>query len=158
MAGLTTTQTNDLLQNQWKAQYDFTPSTGHTFKLVLVASSPTGTYDRTTSNYTDVTGNSDEQASSGTYATGGTTLTVATGYPQLSSNTMIVDFDDWSVTSATVSTDGGIVIDTDAGAGTANRVPLVQSWGGTVTTSAGTFTVQFPTPGASAGAIYADLV
>ena len=37
-----------------------TTGTGNTFKIALIKSSPTGTYGAASTNYSDVTGNSDE--------------------------------------------------------------------------------------------------
>ena len=44
-----------------------------TLKLALIKASPTGTYGAATTNYSDVTGNSDEASGSG-YSAGGGTL------------------------------------------------------------------------------------
>jgi hypothetical protein len=45
----------------------------HTIKLALIKASPSGTYDATTTNYSDITGNSDE-ASGTNYPSGGQQL------------------------------------------------------------------------------------
>jgi hypothetical protein len=77
-----------------------------TIKLALIKASPTGTYNASTTNYSDVTGNSDE-ASGTNYTTGGNSLTGAT--ISLDSGTAIVDFTDSTFSSATVSADGCII-------------------------------------------------
>ena len=60
-------------------------------KLALIKASPSGTYGAATTNYSDVTGNSDE--SSGTnYTAGGNVLDSAT--ISVSGTTAIVDFAD----------------------------------------------------------------
>ena len=48
-----------------------------TFKLALIKSGESGTYNKATANYSDVTGNSDEVANSGSYSAGGATLTLS---------------------------------------------------------------------------------
>lgn len=122
--------------------HDFTNSTGNTNKLALIKDSPSGTYGAGTTNYSDVTGNSDEASGSG-YSAGGATLTNVT--PTSSSTTAYIDFADVTFSSASVSADGCIIYDTDA----SNAAIAVFDFGGTVTSSGADFVVQFPTADAS---------
>ena len=70
----------------------------HTLKIALIKASPSGTYGAATTNYSDVTGNSDE--SSGTnYSAGGQNLDGAT--ISTTGTTAIVDFTDEVFTNVT---------------------------------------------------------
>jgi hypothetical protein len=60
-------------------------------KLALIKASPAGTYNASTTNYSDVTGNSDEASGTG-YSAGGQVLDGAA--ISLSGSTAIVDFTD----------------------------------------------------------------
>ena len=124
------------------ATHDFTNSTGDTFKLALIKESPSGTYGAATTNYSDVTGNSDEASGSG-YSAGGATLTNVT--PTSSSTTAYTDFADVTFSSASISADGCIIYNTSA----SNAAVFVADFGGTVTSSGADYVVQFPTADAS---------
>lgn len=117
--------------------------TGDVFKLALIKVSPTGTYDQTSTNYTDVTGNSDEVSGTG-YTAGGIALT-NTG-PTIISHVAFVDFADISWTTATFSARGCIIYNTTQRGPTATRATSVHDFGGTQQVTAGTFTLVFPTP------------
>lgn len=125
--------------------HDFTASTGDTFKLALIKAqaSQVGTYGASTTNYSDVTGNSDELASGSGYTTGGNTLTSVT--PTLSGSTAVCDFADTSWTSATFTTRGCIIYNTSD----SNKAVCVIDFGADYSVSGGTFTVSFPTADAS---------
>ena len=111
-------------------------------KLALIKASPTGTYGAATTNYSDVTGNSDE--SSGTnYTAGGNVLDSAT--ISTSGTTAIVDFADETFADVTTSADGCIIYN----ASQANKAIAVFDFGSTVTATNGDFTVVFPTADAS---------
>lgn len=111
-------------------------------KLALIKQSPTGTYGASTTNYSDVTGNTDE-ATGTNYTAGGQTLDGAT--ITLSGSTAIVDFTDEVFTELTISADGAILYNASQG----NKAIAVFDFGGTVTATAGDFTVVFPTADAS---------
>lgn len=119
---------------------------GDVFKIALIKDSPTGDYDADTTNYTDVTGNSDETSGTG-YSAGGGTLTNVS--PVLSTVTAYVDFDDFSWTTATFSTSGCLIYNTTRRGPTATPGCSVHSFGGTQTVTVGTFTAVFPTADAS---------
>jgi hypothetical protein len=107
-------------------------------KIALIKASPTGTYDATTTNYSDVTGNSDE-ATGTNYTAGGQILDnpVIT----LTSGTAYVDFADEVFSNLTISADGAILYNSS----NANRAIAVFDFGGTVTATSGDFTIVFPT-------------
>ena len=106
-------------------------------KIALIKASPTGTYDKNTTNYSDVTGNSDE-ASGTNYTAGGQVLDGAS--ITLSTDTAIVDFTDEVFTNVTTSADGCIIYNT----ANSNSAIAVIDFGGTVSATAGDLTIQFP--------------
>jgi len=111
-------------------------------KIALIKDSPTGTYGAATTNYSDVTGNSDE-ASGTNYTAGGQVLDGAT--ITLSSGVAFVDFTDEVFTNLTISADGAIIYN----ASQSNKAIAVFDFGGTVTATSGDFTVVFPTADSS---------
>lgn len=113
-----------------------------TLNIALIKATPTGTYNASTTNYSDVTGNSDEASGTG-YSAGGQALDGAT--ISLSGSTAIVDFTDEVFSSVTLSADGCIIYNTSQG----NKAICVIDFGGTVSAVAGNLTVQFPTADAS---------
>lgn len=129
-------------QQLLQAKHDFTASTGDTFKLALYTNS--ASFTAATTNYT-VT---NEVGNSGTYSAGGGTLTNIT--PTTSGTTALTDFDDISFTSATITARGALIYNTTTGAGTGTTdTVVVLDFGSDKTSTAGTFTVQFPTADAS---------
>ena len=114
----------------------------HTLKIALIKDSPSGTYGAATTNYSDVTGNSDE--TSGTnYTAGGQNLDGAT--ISTTGTTAIVDFTDEVFTNVTTSADGCIIYNSSA----SNKAICVIDFGGTVSATAGDLTIQFPAADAS---------
>jgi hypothetical protein len=111
-------------------------------KIALIKASPTGTYNASTTNYSDVTGNSDE-ASGTNYSAGGQVLDSAT--ISLSGSTAIIDFADEVFSDVTVSADGCIIYN----AGQTNKAIAVIDFGGTVSATAGDLTIIFPAADAS---------
>ncbi len=111
-------------------------------KIALIKSSPTGTYNASTTNYSTVTGNSDETTGTN-YTSGGNILTGAT--IALSGSTATVDFADTTWSSATIAADGCIIYNTSQ----ANKAVAVIDFGGTKTSTNGDYVVQFPTADAS---------
>jgi hypothetical protein len=121
-----------------QAVHNFTASTGNTFKLALYDNS--ASFTAATTAYTS----SNEVANSGTYAAGGGTLTNVT--PTSSGTTAFTDFADLSFTSATITAFGALIYnDTAAG----DPTVCVLDFGGAKTSTAGTFTIVFPTADAS---------
>tara|TARA_R100001510_G_C7646260_1_gene203567 strand:+ start:1535 stop:1990 length:456 start_codon:yes stop_codon:yes gene_type:complete len=125
--------------------HNFKNSGGDTFKLALYAissggkSSTTATLGATTTAFT-TTG---EIASSGSYATGGGSLTRVD--PTTSGTTAFTDFADLSFTTATITARGALIYNsTDS-----NKAVAALDFGGNKTSTSGTFTIQFPTANAS---------
>jgi len=111
-------------------------------KLALIKESPTGTYDASTTNYSDVTGNSDE-ATGTNYTAGGQVLDGAT--ISTDGTTATVDFTDEVFSNVTVAADGCIIYNT----ANSNSAICVIDFGGTVSATAGDLTIEFPTADAS---------
>ena len=111
-------------------------------KIALIKSSMAGTYGASTTNYSDVTDNSDEASGTG-YSAGGQNLDSAT--ISLDGSTAIVDFADEVFSTVTVSVDGCIIYNSSQG----NKAICVIDFGGTVSAVAGNITIQFPTADAS---------
>ena len=118
----------------------------HTLKLALIKNGMSGTYGAATTNYSDVTGNSDE--SSGTnYSAGGQNLDSAA--IAVSSTTAHVDFADEVFSNVTTSAAGCIIYNSSA----SNKAICVIDFGGTVSATAGDLTKEFPAAGASTAVI-----
>lgn len=115
---------------------------GDAFKLALYTSSYTGNV-ATTTVYT--TGN--EVANSGTYTAGGGTL--ANQAVSTDGTTALVDFDDLSFTSATITARYALIYNSTE----SNKAVCVLDFGSDQTSTSGTFTIQFPAAGASTAII-----
>jgi hypothetical protein len=121
-----------------QAVHNFTASTGDTFKLALYDNS--ASFTAATTAYTAT----NEVPNSGSYTAGGGTLTNVT--PTSSGTTAFTDFADLSFTSATITAFGALIYnDTAAG----NPTVCVLDFGGAKTSTAGTFTIIFPTADAT---------
>jgi len=136
---------NSFKQEILQSKHDFTNGTGNTFKIALIKaqSAQAGTYGASTTNYTDVTGNSDELASGSGYTTGGNALVSVT--PTLSGSTAVCDFANTSWSSATFTTRGCIIYNTSD----SNKAVMVLDFGADYSVSNGTFTIEFPAADAS---------
>lgn len=121
-----------------RAVHNFTNGTGNTFKLALYDNS--ASFTAATTAYTST----NEVANSGTYSAGGGTLTNVT--PTSSGTTAFTDFADISFTSATITAYGALIYN-DSAAG--DPTVCVLDFGGAKTSTAGTFTIIFPTADAS---------
>lgn len=117
--------------------HDFTASSGHTFKLALYTSS--ATLDKSTTAYSAT----NEVGDSGTYSAGGASLTSST--PTLSTDTAVCDFADVSFTSATITARGALIYNSSA----SNKAVCVLDFGSDKTSTAGTFSIVFPTADAA---------
>ena len=131
-----------------KGVHDFTATTGNTFKIALFTSSASlgaATTDYSTSN--EITN------TSGTaYTAGGATLT--NSGVSLSSTTAFTDFSDVSFTSATFTANGAMIYNTTTGTDTSTTDAVaIIAFGADKTVSSGTFTIQFPTAGATTAII-----
>ena len=150
MAGFTTAMPTSFKVEILKAVHNFTASTGNTFKLALGKSTATvtGTYNATTTSYDTLASNSDELANGNGYTTGGATLTSVT--PVADSTTAVCDFDNYTWTSATFTTSGGIIYNDTA---TGNPACAILSFGGDQQVSSGDFQIQFPAAAAATAII-----
>jgi hypothetical protein len=118
--------------------FDFSSGTAQTFKIALYTSS--ATLDATTTAYS-VT---NEVAGTG-YSAGGNTLTISTN-PTSSSTTAFLDFADTTWSAATITARGALIYLAD---GATNPAVAVLDFGGDKISTAGDFTIQFPTADAS---------
>ena len=136
---ITSAITTSFKQQLLVGTHDFTNSTGDTFKLALYTSS--ATLGASTTAYT-TTG----EASGTNYSAGGSNLTSVT--PFATGTTAVVDFNDLTFSTATITARGCLIYNsTDS-----NKAVAAIDFGGDKTSTAGDFTIVFPTPTAT-GAI-----
>jgi hypothetical protein len=127
-------------QELLEGQHDFR-SGGHTFKLALFTSS--ATLDATTTDYS-VT----NEVSGTNYSAGGGALTNVS--PATSGTTAFTDFNDLTFSTATITANGAVIYNTTTGGGSGTTdAVVVLAFGGDKTSTAGDFTIQFPTADAS---------
>ena len=130
-----------------KGNHDFD---NDTFRVALIKENPSGTFDATTVAYSEL---GSDQASGSGYTgnfdsiSTGAVAAIATGYPQMDGTTAVMDFEDAVFTNVTVQADGCILYNPNADSSA--NVIAVFDFGGTVSATAGDFTIQFPAPGAS---------
>jgi hypothetical protein len=118
--------------------FDFSSGTAQVFKIALYTSS--ATLDATTTAYS-VT---NEVAGTG-YSAGGNTLTISTN-PTSSGTTAFLDFADTTWSAATITARGALIYLANGGT---NPAVAVLDFGSDKTSTAGDFTIQFPTADAS---------
>ena len=123
------------------ATHNFTNSTGNTFKLALYTNS--ASFTAATTAYTT----SNEVSGTG-YSAGGSALTNVT--PTTSSTTALTDFADLTFSSATITARGALIYNDSA---TGDPSVVVLDFGGDKTSTAGDFTIVFPTADASSAII-----
>ena len=121
--------------------HDFATA-GDTFKLSLYTSSST-INNASTTVYTT----SDEVANSGSYTAGGGSL--ANQAVSTDGTTALVDFDDLSFTSATITARYALIYNSSD----SNKAVCVLDFGTDQTSTSGTFKIQFPSAGASTAII-----
>jgi hypothetical protein len=119
--------------------HNFTASSGNTFKLALYTSS--ATLGASTTAYV-TTG----QSSGTNYTAGGANLTSIT--PVATGTTAVCDFNDLTFGTATVTSRGCLIYNSSA----SNKAVVVLDFGADKTSTAGNFTIVFPSPTAT-GAI-----
>lgn len=144
MSGLSQAMCTSFKVELLTGTHNFTLTTGNVFKVALFKANASivGTYGAATTNYSDMTGNSDE--TSGTaYVAGGNTLTNVT--PVASGTTAIVDFADTTWSAATITTRGAIIYNST----NANRAVAILDFGSDKTSTAGDFSIIWPTPDAT---------
>lgn len=105
-----------------------------TFKIALYTSS--ATLGAATTAYSAT----NEVATGGNYTAGGNTLTVAQ-VPTSTSTTAWLDFNDSTWSAATITANGALIYNSTQ----SNRAVAVLAFGGDKTSTAGDFTIVFPT-------------
>ena len=136
---VTTAMTTSFKQELLQGLHDLD---GHTLKLALIKSGESGTFGAASTNFSNITDSSDEASGTG-YSSGGATLGSVS--IALDGTTATVDFADVSFSNSTISASGAMIYNTSA----SNRAIAVISFGGTVASTAGTFTVTMPTADSS---------
>ena len=124
-------------QELMEAKHNFLASGGNTFKLALYTSS--ATLDATTTAYTAT----NEASGTGYTATGAALTNIN---PTTSGTTAFTDFADLTFSTATITARGALIYnDTAAG----DPSVIVLDFGADKTSTAGDFTISFPTADAS---------
>jgi hypothetical protein len=119
-------------------EMDFSSDTSQTFKIALYTSSATlGAATTAYSATNEVSGTG--------YTAGGNTLSIAAN-PTTSGTTAYLDFADTTWTTATITARGALIYKAD---GATNPAVAVLDFGSDKTSTAGNFTIQFPTADAS---------
>jgi len=128
-------------QELLEGAHNFKNSGGDTFKLAMYTNS--ASFNAATTAYTtsnEVTGTN--------YTAGGGTLTRVD--PSVSGSTALTDFADLTFSSATVTARGALIYNTTTGSGSGTTdTVVVLDFGSDKTSTAGDFTIQFPTANAS---------
>lgn len=112
-----------------------------TFKIALYTSS--ATLDATTTAYSAT-----NEASGTGYTAGGNTLTVSTT-PTSSGTTAFISFSNTTWSTATITARGALIYNST----NANKAVAVLDFGSDKTSTAGDFTIQFPTADSSSAII-----
>tara|TARA_R100000329_G_scaffold31493_1_gene29034 strand:- start:702 stop:1130 length:429 start_codon:yes stop_codon:yes gene_type:complete len=116
--------------------HNFKNSGGSTFKLALFTSSATlGASTTAYATTNEVTGTG--------YSAGGDSLTRVD--PTSSGTTAFTDFADLTFSTATITANGALIYNSSA----SDKAVIVLAFGGDKTSTAGDFTIQFPTADAS---------
>lgn len=122
--------------------FDFSSGTSQTYKIALYTSS--ATLDASTTAYST----SNEVVGTG-YTAGGNTLTISTN-PTSSGTTAYLSFANTTWSTATITARGALIYLAN---GTTNPTVAVLDFGGDKTSTAGDFTINFPTADASSAII-----
>jgi hypothetical protein len=117
--------------------HNFTTGTGDTFKLALYDNSAAFTAATTAYTVTN-------EVSGTGYSAGGGTLTNVT--PTSSGTTAFIDFDDLTFSTATITARGALIYNSSAAG---NPAVCILDFGADKTSTAGDFTIVFPTANAS---------
>ena len=139
MGTITTAMCNSFKQELLGGVHDLDT---HTLKIALIKPSPTGNFNKSTTNYSQLTGSSDE-ATGTNYSAGGQVLD--SPVISLSGDTALVDFADEVFSNLTITAAGALLYNSSA----SNKAIAVFSFGSNVASTAGDFTVIFPTADAS---------
>ena len=134
---ITSTLTTSFKVELLTGTHNFTNSSGNSFKLALYTSS--ATLGAATTAFT-TTG----QASGTNYTSGGAALTNVT--PSATGTTAVTDFSDLTFSTATITANGAMIFNDSA---SGDPAVAILAFGGDKTSTAGDFTIQFPTADAS---------
>lgn len=118
------------------ATHDFTATTGDTFKIALFTS--TATLSASTTAYSTT-----NEVSGTGYTAGGASLTSVT--PTTSGTTALCDFSDVTWSTSTITANGALIYNSSK----SNKAVVVLAFGADKSSSAGDFTITFPTADAS---------
>jgi hypothetical protein len=132
---ITQAMTTSFKKELMEGVHDFTT---HIFKIALYTSS--ATLDATTTAYSAT-----NEVSGTNYTAGGNTLTVTGGAVSTSGTTAYIDFSDTTWADATITARGALIYNSSA----SNKAVAVLDFGADKTSTAGDFTVSFPTADAS---------
>lgn len=122
-----------------EAEHNFKSSGGNTFKIALYTSSATLNSSTTAYSATN-------EVSGTGYSAGGATLTNVS--PTTSGTTAYVDFADVTWSASTITARGALIYNS-SGVTYPNAAVAILDFGTDKTSTAGDFTIQFPTPDAS---------
>ena len=125
--------------------HDFRLTGGDTFNLALYTN--TASFTAATTAYTAT----NEVGASGSYSAGGGTLTRID--PTTSGTTAFTDFADLTFTTATITARGALIYNTTPAHTYTNPTCIVLDFGSDRTSTAGDFTIVFPTADASTAII-----
>ena len=117
--------------------HNFTTGTGDTYKLALYDNS--AAFTAATTAYTAT-----NEVSGTGYSAGGSALTNVT--PTSSGTTAFIDFADLTFSTATITAYGALIYNSSAAG---NPAVCILDFGGAKTSTAGDFTIVFPTADAS---------
>ena len=124
-------------------EMDFSSDTAQSYKIALIKSGSSGTFNAATTSYTDLTGSSDEVTGTG-YSAGGNTLSISTD-PTTGGTTAFLSFATTTWTTATITAAGALIYQ----AGGSTPAVAVLDFGGDKTSTAGDFQITFPTADAT---------
>jgi len=137
-----------------KGNHNFSASGGDTYKLALYTSSKTVSASAIT-GYNDT--NEAANASGSGYTAAGNTLTNNGVTGSSSTSIVFADFADTSFTTVSTTARYALIYQSSGGAATAglatDSAVCMLDFGGDFTTTAGTFTIQFPAAGTSTAII-----
>ena len=139
MGTITTAMCNSFKQELLGGVHDLDT---HSLKIALIKPSPTGSFSKATTNYSQLTSSSDE-ATGTNYSAGGQGLD--SPVISLSGDTALVDFADEVFSNLTITAAGALLYNSSV----SNKAIAVFSFGSNVASTAGDFTVIFPTADAS---------
>ena len=128
-------------QQMLEAVHDFRLTGGDTFNLALYTNS--ASFTAATTAYTAT----NEVGASGSYSAGGGALTRVN--PTTSGTTAFTDFADLTFTTATITARGALIYNTTPTHTYTNPTVVVLDFGSDRTSTAGDFTIVFPTADAS---------